>query len=180
MDISRSLSASVTPVVLISACGLITLALYNRLGAILARLRVFHQQKLDLLKSLRSSEPADAQQLFEMVDLQIVKVTRKAKTVRNGLYCLLSAVVAFLFCSLFAAASVMREELSILALTAHIVGLLLFVAGVCWAICELMLSIAPVDDQSNYLETAFVSHFAKLHGDDESTAHRGISRRTAS
>jgi len=180
MDISRTLSASVTPVVLISACGLITLALYNRLGAILSRLRSFHQQKLDLLKSLDQGGPHDSEPLLAMVDSQIVKVTLKAKTVRKGLYCLLAAVVAFLFCSLFAAAAVMREDFSVVALTMHIIGLLLFVAGVCWAIGELALSISPVDEQSTYLESATVTQLAKLHGSDDSEpAHRSMPRRAA-
>ena len=57
MNVGPVLSASATPVVLISACGLITLALYNRLATILARWRLRpvqgHEPRLDPLLTLR-------------------------------------------------------------------------------------------------------------------------------
>ena len=56
METTHLLSASVTPIVLVSACGLVTLVLYNRLGAILARLRAFHQQKVELLQNFDEQE----------------------------------------------------------------------------------------------------------------------------
>ena len=163
MEISRLLSASVTPVVLISACGLIVLALYNRLGAILTRLRAFHQQKLDLLKNLDEREADDTLMLMERVDSQIEKVTAKAKVIQKGLYCLLSAVVAFLFCSLFAAVATLRTEFNVVALAMHFLGLSLFLAGIGWAIRELTLSITPLDEENAYLQTVTVDHLAKLH-----------------
>jgi hypothetical protein len=164
MDISQLLTASVTPVVLISACGLITLALYNRLGAILTRLRAFHQQKLELLKQLDDRESDESYTLLRMVDSQIEKVTLKAKVVQKGLYCLLSAAVAFLLCSTFAAVAVLNEQFSMIALGMHFVGLLLFLSGIGWAIRELTLSIMPLDEENAYLESVTANHMAKLHG----------------
>lgn len=164
MDISPLLTASVTPVVLISACGLITLALYNRLGAILARLRAFHQQKLELLKKMQDLESDESHTLLGMVDSQIEKVTLKAKVIQKGLYCLLSAVVAFLFCSLFAAVAVLNKQFSVIALGMHFIGLLLFLSGIGWAIRELTLSITPLDEENAYLESVTANHMSKLHG----------------
>lgn len=161
MDISQLLTASVTPVVLISACGLITLALYNRLGAILARLRAFHQQKLELLRQLESDE---SRTLLSMVDSQIEKVTLKARVVQKGLYCLLSAVMAFLLCSLFAAVAVLYKQFSMIALGMHFIGLSLFLSGIGWAIRELTLSITPLDEENAYLESVTANHMARLHG----------------
>ena len=160
MDISQLLTASVTPVVLISACGLITLALYNRLGAILARLRAFHQQKRELLKELESDE---SRTLLSMVDSQIEKVTLKARVVQKGLYCLLSAVVAFLLCSLLAAVAVQYKQISMIALGMHFIGLLLFLSGIGWAIRELTLSLTPLDEENAYLESVTANHMAKLN-----------------
>jgi len=42
-DWSRILSASVAPVVIISACGLLCLAFYNRLASVVSRLRAFQR-----------------------------------------------------------------------------------------------------------------------------------------
>ena len=163
MEVSRLLAASVTPVVLISACGLILLALYNRLGAILSRLRAFHQQKLELLKGLDERDSEDTFMLLGLVDSQIAKVTLKAKVIQKGLYCLLAAVVAFLLCSLFAAVAVLRTDFNLAALTMHFVGLSLFLAGIGWAIRELTLSITPLDEENAYLQTVTADHLAKLH-----------------
>ena len=84
MDAFHLLSVSVTPVVLISACGLVTLALYNRLNAILARIRAFHQQKMEVLEKFDKYEGDDQAILLEMIDSQITKVTVKAKAIQKG------------------------------------------------------------------------------------------------
>lgn len=162
MDAFRLLSLSVSPVVLISACGLIMLALYNRLGAILARIRAFHQQKIELLKVLEQHESGEQQMLLGMIDSQIGKVTVKAKTVQKGLYCLLSAVLAFLLCSLFAAATVVHESIGVVAIGMHIVGLSLFFVGIGWAIRELTQSISPLEEESAYLEVLTAQHLARV------------------
>jgi hypothetical protein len=163
MDTSHLISASVTPVVLISACGLITLALYNRLGAILSRLRAFHQQKLELLKDNGESETVESHTLLDMLDSQIAKVTLKARVIQKGLYCLLSAVVSFLLCSIFAALAVVNETFSMVALGMHFVGLLLFLTGIGWAIRELALSITPLDEENAYLQSVTANQLAKRH-----------------
>ncbi len=155
MDALRFISLSVTPVVLISACGLITLALYNRLGTILARIRDLHRQKIQLIERLEPSTdgrpPGDEELLLELLDAQVGAVTVKAKTVQRGLFCLLAAVLAFLLCSLLAAASGLHDLVGALALSMHVVGLALAAAGIGWAIRELTLSISPLEEESAFL-----------------------------
>ena len=116
------LSVSVTPVVLISACGLVTLALYNRLGTILARIRAFHQQKIVLLKNLHEHEVVEQQMLLDMLDSQIVGITVKARVIQKGLYCLLAAIAAFLLCSLFAGATELHEWVGLVSRQSSIDG----------------------------------------------------------
>lgn len=164
MDAFHLLSVSVTPVVLISACGLITLALYNRLGAILARIRAFHQQKIDLLEGLDKQASGDQAMLLEMIDSQVARITVKAKAIQQGLYCLLSAVLAFLLCSLLGPATVLYVWAGAVALGMHVLGLGLFLAGVGWAIRELTLSLTPLEEESAYLEILTVRHLAKSQG----------------
>ncbi len=162
MDPSRLLAVSVTPVVLISACGLVTLALYNRLGMILARIRTFQQQKIDLLKEAAIREIAEQQQMMVMVDSQIDKITLKAKVIQKGLYCLMSAVLAFLLCSLLTAAAVLHETFGILALVMDVAGLLLFMAGIGWAVRELTLSLTPLEEESAYLDVLTTQYKTRL------------------
>lgn len=162
MDVSHLLSVSVTPVVLVSACGLITLALYNRLGAILARIRAFHQQKIELLQTLDNRQGEDWHMLLlQMLDTQIAKVTIKAKTIQKGLYCLLSAVLAFFLCSVLSAAAVLYEPLGMVALAMHFLGLVLCFVGIGWAIRELTLSLTPLQEESAYLDILTTQHLAR-------------------
>lgn len=162
MDTVQLLSASVTPVVLISACGLVALGLYNRLNAILGRIRLFHQQKIELLEELDKGEAFDEVPLLNLIDSQITQVTLKGKAIQKALFCLLSAILAFLSCSLLAAAVVLHQAFGLLALAMHIAGLSLFLAGVGWAIRELTLSITPLEEESAYLETLTAQRMARL------------------
>ena len=164
MNASHLLSVSVTPVVLISACGLITLALYNRLGAILARIRSFHQQKIELLKNLHEFETLERQSLMDLLDSQITSVTDKAKMIQKSLYCLLAAIAAFLLCSLFAAATELQEWLGMVSLGTGFLGLFLFLFGLGWAMWELKLSLTPLEEESAYLKVLTSVHVAKLQG----------------
>ena len=164
MDTSHLLSVSVTPVVLISACGLVTLALYNRLGTILARIRAFHQQKIELLKHLHEHEVVEQQMLMDMLDSQIVGVTGKARVIQKGLYCLLAAIAAFLLCSLFAGATELHEWVGLVALVMFVLGLSLFLVGLGWAMWELKLSLSPLEEESTYLKTLAALYRAKSHG----------------
>ena len=45
-DWAKIISSSVVPVVIISACGLLCLAFYNRMAAIVSRLRGFQRERL--------------------------------------------------------------------------------------------------------------------------------------
>ena len=160
MDASHVLSVSTTPVVLVSACGLITLALYSRLGAILARIRAFHLQKIELLNKIHEHQSSEAQVLLEMLDAQIAEVTAKARSIQKSLYCLLSAIAAFLLCSLFAAVGVLHESGGIVAIFMYVLGLVQFLVGIVWAMKELSHSLMPLEEESDYLQTLTIHRLA--------------------
>lgn len=163
MEVSRLLAVSVTPVVLISACGLITLALYNRLATILARLRSYHQLQIELLKGLADEEAEFAKSQLNAVRLQVGQIKCKARMIQKGLYCLLSSVIAFLGCSMFAAVSIWNDRFGAVAVAMHLVGLLLFVSGIAWAMRELRMSISPLDEEHAFIETTFAHHVPSRH-----------------
>jgi len=154
-------SASVSPIVLLSACGLVTPAIYNRLGAILARLRAIHQQKIELLQNPHELEGDELQMLSEMLDSQIEKVTAKAKMMRKGLYYLLMSIGVFLLCSLFTGATALHEWVGMVALGMHFLGLSLFLVGLGWAMRELTLSLTPLEEESAYLKVLAAHHLEK-------------------
>lgn len=160
MDTCHLLSLSVTPVVLTSACALVTLALYNRLGAILARIRAFHQQKIELLRSLHEND----YMLVDLLDSQIAAVTVKARMIQRSLSCLLAAIAAFLSCSLFSGATALHELMGMIALAMGFIGLCLFLVGIGWAMRELTRSLAPLEEESAYLEALTAHHLANAKG----------------
>jgi hypothetical protein len=164
LDTSYLLSVSATHVVLISACGLVTLALYNRMGAILARIRAFHQQKIELLENRFKHEKTEQQMLLDMLDSQIVGVTAKARALQKGLTCLLAAIAAFVICSLFGGAPVLQEWFGIAALGMGFLGISLFLFGLGWAMWELMLSLTPLEEETAYLEVLTAHYSAKSQG----------------
>ena len=164
MDAAHLLSVSVTPVVLISACGLVTLALYNRLGTILARIRAFHQQKIELLKNLHDHRFVEFQMLIDMLNSQIVGITVKARMIQKSLYSLLAAIVAFLLCSLFAGATALHEWVGMVALGMGFLGLCLFLVGIGLAMWELRLSLIPLEEENAYLEALTDLYLARSQG----------------
>lgn len=146
---------------LISACGLITPSLYSRLGEILARIRSIHHQKIELLKNLHDHDIDEQQMLLEILDSQIEQVTDKARMIKNGLYCLLAAIAAFLFCSVFAGAAELNEWLGTAALGLGILGIGLFLNGLRWAMREISLSLSPLEQENAHLKVVTAHYLAK-------------------
>jgi hypothetical protein len=162
MDLGRVLAVSTTPVVLVSAGGLLMLALYNRLGMILARLRAFHQQKLVLLDGLTVANLDDRRQQLAMLDQQVARVTKKARVIQSGLFFLLTATGCFLLCALLAVAATSTPHLEQLAVSVHVIGLFLFFAGILRAGRELTMSLTPLEEETRYLNDVMQRRFDQL------------------
>ena len=157
------LALSVTPGILISACGVVSTALYNRMGVILARIRSYHQRKIELLSNhhQHEHEVVDPQSLIDLIDSQIVAVTAKAKMVRNGLYCLLAAIIAFLLCSVFAGIAMLYDWFGLVALASCLVAVCLFITGLGWALREVTCAISPLEEETAYLHVLSSRHSLK-------------------
>jgi hypothetical protein len=158
---AQLLSSSFTPIVLISACGLITPSLYSRLGDLLSRIRLVHHQKIDLLKNLHEHEFSEQQMLMDMLDSQSEQITEKARIVKNSLNCLLTAIAAFLFCSVFAGAEELNEWFGAAALGMGILGIFLFVVGLACAMWELSHSLEPLEAEKEHLKVVTAIYLAK-------------------
>src|SRR5438477_6549854 len=83
-DWSRIISIGVGPIIVISACGLLCLAFYNRLAAVVSRLRAFQRERLHEQEAL-SRDRATAgdevsvvrhQELLGALQVQTRHVTR--------------------------------------------------------------------------------------------------------
>lgn len=157
----RFISAGVVPVVLVSACGLLCLAFYNRLAAIVGRLRAFEHQMLKDQESLvaRAPERPTARLArerlrasIEILDRQSQALLGRARLIRRTLYSLLSAIASLLLCSMTIAASVFRPELTWVAGPFFLAGLGLILAAITFAMRELHVALDPVELGTEFAE----------------------------
>lgn len=169
----KVVAASVVPVVIISACGLLCLAFYNRLSAVVSRLRGFHRERLHEQLQLdryggAPTDPAAAEalrrheRLLAVLQEQTGRVFRRAKLIQSTLLCLLSTIACLTLCSLLTGFSVIVPAAAGAAIALFLAGLVLLLAGVVLAIMELRRALDPVE-----LEGRFVDSLAA----DERTPH---------
>src|SRR3954469_25859149 len=103
-DWSRFITAGVGPIIVISACGLLCLAFYNRLAAIVSRLRGFQRERLHEQEKMDDVAPGDEADIelrrgmLNLLETQTLRVTRRAKLIRLTLLCLLLAISLLITC----------------------------------------------------------------------------------
>jgi hypothetical protein len=157
-DLARIVSVSVVPVVIISACGLLCLAFYNRMAAIVSRLRGFQRERLHEQERLRggaapnAEEIARREKLLEHLKSQTDHVTRRAKLIRLTLMFLLLTIALLIGCCLMLGLSVLAPPAAFIAVGLFVLGLLSMLAGIVSAMLELIGAIQPAE-----LESRFVS-----------------------
>ena len=146
------ISMSVVPVVIISACGLLSLAFYGRLAAVVSRLRGFQREMLKEQQKLAHTGGVEEARLLELLSIQTQQVTRRARLIRNALTFFLLAVAVLILCSLCLVASWFVHQVAFVAAGLFVVGLLAMLSGIIAAMVELRGALEPVE-----LETRFVS-----------------------
>jgi Protein of unknown function (DUF2721) len=146
------ISMSVVPVVIISACGLLSLAFYGRLAAVVSRLRGFQREMLKEQQKLAHTGGVEEARLLELLSVQTQQVTRRARLIRGALMFFLLAVALLILCSLVLVASWFVHQVAFVAAGLFVVGLLAMLGGIIAAMVELRGALEPVE-----LETRFVS-----------------------
>ncbi|HYA64249.1 MAG TPA: DUF2721 domain-containing protein [Candidatus Sulfotelmatobacter sp.] len=146
------ISMSVVPVVIISACALLSLAFYARLTAVVSRLRGFQREMLMEQEKLARTGAVQEARLLEVLRTQTRQVTRRAKLIRLALTFFLFAVALLIICSLMLAASWFVHQAAFVAAAFFVLGLLSMLGGIIAAMLELQGALQPVE-----LETRFVS-----------------------
>jgi hypothetical protein len=169
-DWSKIIAAGVGPIIVISACGLLCLAFYNRLAAVVTRLRAFHRERLHEQEALfraQSAEPADElaiarhTELIGMLEVQTAHVTRRAHWIRQTLSCLLVTIGCLAICSMLVGLAVIFPWCYLLAVPLFVIGLLLLVLGVVFALIEMRHALDPVELESRFVR-AIVQEYANF------------------
>jgi len=148
------MSMSVVPVVIISACGLLSLAFYGRLAAVVSRLRGFQREMLKEQEKLASAGGTDQSGLIEVLRTQTQQVTRRARLIRLALLFFLIAVALLIVCSLTLAASWFVPSAAFLAALFFVLGLLSMLGGIIAAMLELRGALQPVELETKYVSDA--------------------------
>jgi len=157
-DITKIISASVVPVVIISACGLLCLAFYNRMAAIVSRLRGFQRERLkeqDRISQAQSHGDGPQTRGFKLLDhleAQTLHVSRRAKLIRLTLFFLLFTIALLICCCLSLGFSTLIPQAVYLAVALFLLGLFSMLGATISAMFELKAALQPAE-----LESQFVS-----------------------
>jgi uncharacterized protein DUF2721 len=156
-DLTKIISSSVVPVVIISACGLLALAFYNRLHAIVSRLRGFQRERLherDLMRLAATDSEAEAKrrrQLLKHLETQTARVMRRAKLIRLTLLFLLLTVGLLVGCCLMLGLSVLLPGALYVAISLFDLGLLCMLSSAIAAALELKGALEPAELESQFV-----------------------------
>jgi hypothetical protein len=156
-ELTKVISSSVVPVVIISACGLLALAFYNRLHAIVSRLRGFQRERLRELELMGSTAPKDnadatrRRRLLEVLELQTLHVTRRAKLIRLTLLFLLLTIGLLIGCCLMLGLSVLLPGTLYVAILLFGLGLLSMFSSTIAAALELKRALEPAELESRFV-----------------------------
>ena len=166
IDLTKIVSASVVPVVIISACGLLSLAFYNRMAAIVSRLRGFQRERMhqqEALQKLGDQKDAAAQKhwlVLELLELQTTHVIRRAKLIRLTLLFLLLTIGMLIGCSLALGLSVLLPTTIYVAIPLFVCGLLSMLAATITAAMELKRALEPVELESRFITDVLLDDVA--------------------
>jgi hypothetical protein len=153
MDTPHVISLLIAPVVMISACGLLCLAFYNRLATIVSRLRVFHAEQLLRREKLETAAPAHhhVRNRMDIVHRQIEEDMARARLIRNTLICLVMCIICMILCSLSLGLSLVAEIMTRVALGVFISGQILMLTGMVFAVLELTRALTPIALEQDFV-----------------------------
>ncbi|NGX38162.1 MAG: hypothetical protein K1000chlam2_01334 [Chlamydiae bacterium] len=161
------ITSSVVPVVIISACGLLCLAFYNRLSVVVTRLRSLQRERLSEYKELLKDEKKggllkeESEQFLHFLEDQTVDVLKRAYYLRNCIFCLISCICSLVVTSLVIGLSVVFPILEIFALVFFITGLFLLLYGLSFAIREIKIALNPIQMESGFVQRLIKSQLEK-------------------
>ncbi|USN98623.1 MAG: DUF2721 domain-containing protein [Phycisphaeraceae bacterium] len=153
-DTAVVISQLVAPVVMISANGLLCLALFNRLATLVARSRAFAKERVELLRAQDQPHPGPTGASLDQIRLEALsahaaRVLKRAQLLRFALQCLLFSVLAMLASSAAIGLSLASHSLWFVALFAFALGVLAMAVGVVLVMTELAQALrdAQLEDR---------------------------------
>lgn len=143
------------PAVMFSAGGLLCLAQFARLNAIVGQVRAFDRERLATLRELAKAEPNQRDLLEQRaagLESQSDGVLAHAVVVKNALRFLVGGILLMVLCSLAVGASFVFEPFSVIAIVLFVLGLISTLVGLCLVLLELRVSLDPLKSENENLK----------------------------
>ena len=139
----ESLQPLLAPVVLISACGLMIMALNARAMTAKARIRQFHLERLSICEKANAAGMTTATQRlrYEGVGHQSNNLLCRLRLMRAALMCKVGCIVLMLVSSLLIGLHGIVQATAVPAVIVFVAGVLSMLIGGCLFFLELRLSL---------------------------------------
>ena len=144
MTDTQLVSALLSPVIFISAAGLLALSINVRLMGIVSRLRSFHWE-------CHQKERAGAHAEAQALELQIQTITQRAVLVRNAFFWVLASIFLTLVTCLLLGLAVVLPSTYAIAIPFFVLGFVAMLTGVGYYTCEMTRALAAVQDERRVL-----------------------------
>ncbi len=162
------------PAVMVSAGGLLCLAQFARLTAVVAQARAFNRERLSALQEAERADPGRRELLHQRsqgLEHQAGRVLAHAVTVKNALRLLVGGILLMVACSLTIGASLVLEPLGVAALALFVLGLLSTFAGLCLVLGELRVSLDAIEFEHQHLNALGRGEGLMPHEFSDSAGH---------
>lgn len=144
MTETQLVSALLSPVIFISAAGLLVLSINVRLMGIVSRLRSFHWE-------CHKKEQAGAHDEALALEVQIGTITQRAVLVRNAFFWVLASILLTLVTCLLLGLAVVVPRAHAVAIAFFVLAFLAMLTGVGYYIREMTKALAAVQDEQRLL-----------------------------
>lgn len=154
------LPSAVVPVVIISACGLLCLAFYNRLASIVSRLRSLQRERLGEYRALFQMEERkrpeymrqEAEQFLHFLEHQTADVMKRARFLQCSICCLIYCIFSLVLTSLLIGASLYYPAFDFLVLFFFVLSLILLLVSLIYALKEIRIALNPIQMESGFVQ----------------------------
>jgi hypothetical protein len=154
------ITSSVVPVVIISACGLLCLAFYNRLAVVVTRLRSLQRERLTEYKEIFRLEEKhrgklarhESEQFLHFLENQTVDVLKRARYLQKCIFWLIFCISALVLTSLLIGLSVIFPFLDFAVLFFYVLSLLSLLYGLSYAVREIRIALNPIKMESGFVQ----------------------------
>ncbi len=153
---NQIITAGVGPIIVISACGLLSSAFFTRITNVISRMRVLQRERLAEQALIdRETEPHRIAQRLEMLQILSTQTDSLIYRIRmlRTLFSLLWTIACMVFCSMCLGLSTIQSAkwLSVPATLFFIAGLTLLLLAIAFAMLDLRVAIDPVVTEARWV-----------------------------